>query len=63
MSERPVSIRMSVTVSDGSFDSSLSFPIEASKEQINATVMAWLQMLEAAVKSSSQQPAVQRKEK
>ena len=46
-----VSIRLSVTVSDGSFEGSLTMPVNASKQQINQIVEGWLKMFQAAVDS------------
>lgn len=47
---KPTEISISVKVSDGSFDASLSFPVTASAQQIKDIVATWMQALDNAVK-------------
>ena len=54
---KELSINLRVSVSDDSFDTSLSFPVSASKEQIDNTVKAWLDALKTAVSMCAQPPA------
>lgn len=48
--KRPLNIDLSVRVSDGSFETKLSFPIDADKDQRDWIVQNWLRAMEIAVK-------------
>lgn len=52
-SKQPVSIRLSVYVSDDSFESTFTIPINAGKEQINQITKAWLGALQSAIEISA----------
>jgi len=47
-----LSIKLSVMVSDGSFEASLSFPVDATKDQRDSVVKAWLDAFEVAVRNA-----------
>jgi len=47
--ELPLEIRLSVTVSDGSFEGSLSCPVDGDAETFKKTAAAWMQMLHQAL--------------
>lgn len=42
-------IELTVRVSDGSFDAQLSFPVTATREEINRVVEGWMKMMREAV--------------
>jgi len=46
---RPTTIDLSVRVSDGSFETSLSFPVGASQFQVDGLFRAWMKALADAV--------------
>lgn len=47
--EKPVVIELTVRASDGSFDAGLSFPVTATREEINRIVAGWFDMMHAVV--------------
>ena len=49
---KPLQISLSVRVSDGSFETQLSFPIDATQDQRDWIVKSWLQAMEMAVKGT-----------
>jgi hypothetical protein len=46
---KPVNIELMVRVSDDSFETRLSFPIDAAKDQRDAVVKMWLEAMQVAV--------------
>jgi hypothetical protein len=50
LNKPPLNIDLSVKVSDGSFETKLSFPVDAAKEQRDWIVQSWLQAMDIAVK-------------
>ncbi len=49
---KPLIINLSVRVSDGSFETALSFPVDATKDQRDWIVQSWLQAMEMAIKGT-----------
>lgn len=49
---KPLVINLSVRVSDGSFETSLSFPVDATKDQRDWIVQSWLQAMDMAIKGT-----------
>ncbi len=48
--ERPLVINLHIQVSDGSFETRLSFPVDVSKEAIQNIMTGWFQAIESALK-------------
>ena len=49
-------IRLSVSLSDSSFDSTISLPVDSSQEQRVEFVQAWLGLMDAALRLSKSLP-------
>ena len=58
---KALSIDLRVKVSDGSFETSLSFPVDATKEQRDWFVQSWLQAMDIAVKGTQATKSEQEK--
>jgi hypothetical protein len=49
-------IKLAVTVSDGSFESSISFPVSSSSYQIAELTEGWLSMMRGALSLYKEKP-------
>lgn len=63
MKNSGVTIKLSVEVSDDSYESHVTFPVDAEPSQIQLCVNAWLQMMQAALamRSPSETPQLPQK--
>jgi hypothetical protein len=60
-SSNPAQIKLSVALSDQSFDSSISLPVDSGHDERLAFVQAWLKLMEAAIELSKTGSALQDK--
>lgn len=52
--DRPITVNLSVYVSDGSFEARMNFPLDATTEQRDGIIKSWLQAISSAVKLSEE---------